>query len=109
MMAVLARSTMGIRDWARPVKSLIGVSYAHACILRSRLGERRYRVARHGRHIAGFALRQLVLADVCSEPVCRSPWHQRGRSATALGAKIQGCRTHLAVVLHRVLDARTRA
>src|ERR1700722_2480190 len=107
MMAVLARSTMGISARARLARSRIEVSYPHGSFLCCELAKRRYRVARHGRHIAGFALRQLVLADIYSDPVCRSPWHQRGRSATALGAKIQRCRTHLAVVLHRILDART--
>jgi FMN phosphatase YigB (HAD superfamily) len=29
-----------------------------------------------------------TLLDLRFEPVCRSPWHQRGRSATALGSQI---------------------
>ncbi len=109
MMAALARSTMGIRASARPDRSRIEVSYAYACILCSRLGRCRYRVARHGRHVAGLALRQLVLADICPEPICRRAWHQRGRSAKTLDSQVRRCCTYLAVVLHRLLDARTQA
>src|SRR5580704_14385333 len=109
MMAVLARPTTGIRASARLARSRIAVSYPHACILCSRLGKYRYRIARHGRHLAGFAFRQLVLADICSEPVCGGPRHQRGRGATPPGSQVPRRCTHLAMVLHRILDARTSA
>src|SRR5580698_2742564 len=104
MMAVLARSTTGIRASARLARSRIEVSYAYGRILCSRLGKCRYRVARHGRHTFGFALRQLVLGDLGPQPIRGSPRHERGTITRAPGAQIQECGAHLAVVLHRLLD-----
>src|ERR1700760_1598948 len=105
MMASPADSTMGFRASASAARSRIEVSYPYAGILRSGLARSRYRVARHGRHAARSALRQLVLADLHPDPLCAGKRHQRSAGDRAPYAEIQSRCPHLAVVLDRLLDA----